>query len=86
MPSKSCAKLRKMCNIRKFLAEKVLLFAFIFQNICKYPQKSNFAQGYKEMVATKKFVDMLTSDPNDVRNNETIVRYTSDADMGWHEL
>lgn len=25
--------------------------------------------GYKEMVATKKFVDMLTSDPKDVRNN-----------------
>lgn len=25
--------------------------------------------GYKEMVATKKFVDMLTSDPNDVRND-----------------
>lgn len=25
-------------------------------------------EGYKEMVATKKFVDMLTSDPEDVRN------------------
>ena len=25
--------------------------------------------GYKEMVATKKFVDMLTSDPKDVRND-----------------
>lgn len=25
--------------------------------------------GYKDMVATKKFVDMLTSDPKDVRNN-----------------
>lgn len=25
-------------------------------------------EGYKEMVATKKFVDMLTSDPKDVRN------------------
>lgn len=31
----------------------------------------NFQQrdGYKEMVATKKFVDMLTSDPKDVRND-----------------
>lgn len=26
-------------------------------------------EGYKEMVATKKFVDMLTSDPEDVRND-----------------
>lgn len=26
-------------------------------------------EGYKEMVATKKFVDMLTSDPKDVRND-----------------
>jgi len=26
-------------------------------------------EGYKEMVATKKFVDMLTSDPGDVRND-----------------
>jgi tetratricopeptide (TPR) repeat protein len=26
-------------------------------------------KGYAEMVATKKFVDMLSSDPNDVRNN-----------------
>ena len=26
-------------------------------------------EGYKEMVATKKFVDMLTADPNDVRND-----------------
>lgn len=26
-------------------------------------------KGYKEMVATKKFVDMLTSDPKDVRND-----------------
>ena len=25
--------------------------------------------GYKEMVATKKFVDMLPSDPKDVRND-----------------
>lgn len=39
--------------------------------------------GYKEMVATKKFVDMLTSDPEDVRN-EMFLRATAAKEVATY--
>lgn len=34
-----------------------------------YSENSDYQVGYSDVVATKNFVDMLTSDPEDVRNN-----------------